>query len=272
LKFNQSFEKCGRGGRAMQRDFRPEMASGEASLLVRLGGKLVLEVLPAALASAIGAFLFAQYQFSGPAPAARAVTPAVAVPASAEMLQLVREEHAMIRDFLTAQRTAEQNRAVVANVPDAEASPTPGPALTAAVPQAADEPSAPKAVWRHDKTMVAGAGAPQSAAAALPPIIIAGARPAAATTPVLVASGQPASTALVPAPTGVSALLDRSPWPPTPPPAHPSIVAQTLAVPGHVVSVTLHAVMAIGGIPSWLGHRFGDEDVSAVAQLASSAS
>ena len=257
----------------MQRDFRPEMTSGEAPVLVRLGGKLVLEVLPAALASAIGAFLFAQYQFNRPAPA-RAVTPAVAVPASAEMLQLVREEHAMIRDFLTAQRTAEQNRAVVANVPDAEANPAPGTILMAAVPQAADEPSAPKAVWRHDKTVVAVAGAPQSAAAALPPIIIAGARPAVATAPVPVASGQPAATALVAAPTAVSAsaLPDRSPWPLAPPPAHPTIVAQTLAVPGHVVSVTLHAVMAIGGIPSWLGHRFGDDDVSAVAQLASSAS
>ena len=79
----------------MQRNIAASMKSGEAPLLVRLGGKLVLEVLPAALASAIGAFLFAQYQFNRVPAAAQTVTPAVAVPASAEMLQVVREEHAM---------------------------------------------------------------------------------------------------------------------------------------------------------------------------------
>ncbi len=238
----------------MQGNFEPR--SGEAPLVVRLGGKLVLEVLPAALASAIGAFLFAQYQFDRSAPAAHAATSAVAVPASAEMLQLVREEHAMIRDFLTAQRTAEQNRAVAANAATAEADPIADTTLIAAVPLPAVEPSVPKAALRHDRPIIAAASAPQSATAALPPIVIAGARLAATAAPVLVASAQP----------------DGSPWPPEPPPAHPSIVAQTLAVPGHVVSVTLHAVMAIGGIPSWLGHRFGDDDMSVVAQSSSSAS
>lgn len=252
----------------MQRNFAPGIGSGEAPVLVRLGGKLVLEVLPAALASAIGAFLFAQYQFDRSATAAHAIIPTVAVPASAEMLQLVREEHAMIRDFLTAQRTAEQNRALAANAADAEADPTADAKLAAAVPQRAELPSAAKAVSRHDRTLVAAAGAPQSAAAALPPIVIAGARPARVATPVLVASVRPA----VAAPAGVSAQPDASLWPPAPPPAQPSIVAATLAVPGHVVSVTLHAVMAIGGIPSWLGHRFGDDGMSAVVQQSSSAS
>jgi hypothetical protein len=253
----------------MQGNFAAMTRASETPLVVRLGGKLVLEVLPAALASAIGAFLFAQYQFDRSAPAAHA-TPAVAVPASAEMLQLVREEHAMIRDFLTAQQTAAQNRAVAANAADAEADPAVDTTLTVAVPQPAAQPSAPKAVSRHDKTIIAAAGTRQGAAAALPPIVIAGARPAGTTAPVLVASAQPAATASIAAPTGVSAsaLPDGSLLPP----AHPSIVAQTLAVPGHVVSVTLHAVMAIGGIPSWLGHRFGDDDVSVVAQSSSSAS
>jgi hypothetical protein len=250
----------------MQGNFAPMMRSVETPLVVRLGGKLVLEVLPAALASAIGAFLFAQYQFDRSVPAPRA-TPAVAVPASAEMLQLVREEHAMIRDFLTAQQTAAQNRAVVANAADAAADPALDTTLTDAVPPPAAQPSAPKAVSRHDRTTIAAAGA-------LPPIAIAGARPAAPAAPVLVASAQPAATAPIAAPTGVSAGAqpDGSLWPPAPPPAHPSIVAQTLAVPGHVVAVTLHAVMAIGGIPSWLGHRFGDDDMSVVAQSSNSAS
>src|SRR5579863_2531340 len=223
----------------MQGNFALRTGAGETPLVVRLGGKLVLEVLPAALASAIGAFLFAQYQFDRAAPAVHA-TPAVAVPASAEMLQLVREEHAMIRDFLTAQQTAAQNRAVAANAADAAADTAVDATLTAAVP----------------------------------PIVIAGARPAATAAPVLVASAQPAATAPIAAPTGVSASAqpDGSLWPSAPPPAHPSIVAQTLAVPGRVVSVTLHAVMAIGGIPSWLGHRFGDDDMSVVAQSSNSAS
>jgi len=229
--------------------------SGEAPLLVRLGGKLVLEVLPAALASAIGAFLFAQYQFNR-APAASPVTPAVAVPASAEMLQVVREEHALIRDFLTAQRTAEQNRAAAANVADARAAADATP--TAAVPtQVALLPDTPKAPAPRHRTVVA--------AAALPPITVTGVRPAPAA-PVVVASAQPVATVLVAAPASVGATPqqpDAGSWPVQPPPARPSMVAQTLAVPGHVMSATLHVVMAIGGIPSWFGHRFGDDGGSA---------
>jgi hypothetical protein len=272
LKFNQSFEKFERGGRAMQRNLAPDKGSGEAPLVVRLGGKLVLEVLPAALASVIGAFLFAQYQFERGA-SGQVTTPAVAVPASAEMLQLVREEHAMVHDLLTAQRTAEQNRAVAANVADNPAADLLDAAdsgLTAATSRRAELPDGPRTGSRHARTVVAAAGGRESAAAALPPIVIAGARTSPAA-PAIVASTQPAATALVVAPTSVSARSQPNPglWPPQPPPAHPSIVAETLAVPGHVVSATLHAVMAIGGIPSWIGHRLNDDDTGAVAQRAS---
>jgi hypothetical protein len=243
-------------------------------LLVRFGGKLVLEVLPAALASAIGAFLFAQYQFDRGAAAGHAVTPAVAVPASAEMLQLVRDEHAMIHDFLTAQRAAEQNRAVAADAADAQAADATAPANVTAVPQRAELPSAAKAAVRHNRAIAAATGATESATAALPRITISGAGPAPAVAPVVVASTPPDATALVAGPISVSATAQplAGLLPAPLPPAHPSIVAATLAVPGHVVSVTLHAVMAIGGIPSWLGHRFGDDDVGAVALPSSSAS
>jgi len=239
----------------MQRIIAPEMGSGEAPLLVRLGGKLVLEVLPAALASAIGAFLFAQYQFNRVPAGGQTATPTVAVPASAEMLQVVREEHAMIRDFLAAQRTAEQNRAAAADAQAAAAQGTADAMPTAAVPEpAALLPSAVKAPAPHGRTIVA---------AALPPIVIAGARSAPAPTavPVMVASAQPDAAAMVAAPTGGSASA-----------AHPSIVAETLAVPGQVMSVTLHAVMAIGGIPSWFGHRFGNDDLGTAVAASSSAS
>src|SRR5580658_6294295 len=96
------------------------MKIGEVPLLVRLFGKLVLEVLPPALASVIGAFLLAHYQFGHPA-ASGAAAPAAVAPASTDMMQLVREEHAMVRDFLLAQQAAETNRAAAADAADARA-------------------------------------------------------------------------------------------------------------------------------------------------------
>jgi hypothetical protein len=39
-----------------------------------------------------------------------------------------------------------------------------------------------------------------------------------------------------------------------------------------VVSVTLRAVMAIGGIPSWIGHRVGAADLDSEAVPAGTAS
>ena len=83
-------------------------APHEAPFLARFLGKLVLDVLPAALASVIGGFLFTQYQF-GHAAALRAAAEQVS-PASAEMIQLVRDEHAAIVDYLQTQSAAEQSR------------------------------------------------------------------------------------------------------------------------------------------------------------------
>jgi hypothetical protein len=202
-------------------------------LLVRLMGKLVLEVLPAALASVIGAFLFAHYQFARPASAPAAEPAMAATPASAEMMRLVREEHAMIRNFLVAQEAAERTRALAANAADARA--VAQAKLAAAPPRraatlAAAKPAAPRAT--------APLAAPGNGATALPPVVVAAEQPNPA--PVL-------------------------------PPRQPSLIAQTLAVPGHVAAVTLHAVMAIGGIPSWIGHRFGD-NLESAAPLPSTSS
>ena len=98
-----------------------------APLLGRFLGKFV-DVLPTALASLIGGFLFTQYQ------AGYTVTlqPAAeqAAPASAEMLQLVRDEHAMIRDYIKAQTAAEKSRNAAEDNEDARA-------LTGAKPAAA---------------------------------------------------------------------------------------------------------------------------------------
>ena len=77
-------------------------------MLKRFVGKLVVDVLPATFVSVLGGVIIAQYQLNhatAPHPATEQV-----VPASAEMMQLVRDEHAVIIDYLKAQMAAEKNR------------------------------------------------------------------------------------------------------------------------------------------------------------------
>src|SRR5579885_3451219 len=76
-----------------------------APLLARFLGKFVLDIMPAALASVIGGFLCTQYQFGhkAPQPVLEQVTPA-------EMMALVRDERAMITDYLKSQMAAEKSR------------------------------------------------------------------------------------------------------------------------------------------------------------------
>ena len=66
-------------------------------LLRRFFAKVVLNVLPAAMASVIGGILFTHYQLGG------AIAPQTGAeqlaPASAEMMKLVRDEHVLIVDF-----------------------------------------------------------------------------------------------------------------------------------------------------------------------------
>lgn len=86
---------------------KPVAAHG-APLMARFLGKFVLDIMPAALASVIGGFLFTQFHFGYGVskPVLEQVTPA-----SAEMMALVRDEHAMIVDYLKAQMAAEKSRA-----------------------------------------------------------------------------------------------------------------------------------------------------------------
>src|SRR5439155_20034410 len=65
-------------------------------------------ILPAALASVIGGFLFTQYQFGRTAPPQPALEQIS--PASAEVLALVRDEHAAIISYLDLQMAAEKSR------------------------------------------------------------------------------------------------------------------------------------------------------------------
>lgn len=215
-----------------------DVPAQQVPLALRLMGKLIVEVLPAALASAIGAFLFAHYQFGRPAEPAATAPAASAVPASSEMLQVVREEHSMLRDLLAAKQTAEQSQVAAVEATDtraaADAKPAGSAAPRAAVALASAKPAAPRNV--RPPVAAPAATASSGATAELTPIVI-------------TANQQVASVAP----------------PPPPATAQPSLVSTTLAVPGHVVSMTLHAVMAIGGIPSWIGHRVGATDLDTEA-------
>ena len=208
----------------------------DAPLLVRFLGKFVLEVLPAALASVIGGLLLAHYQFGHPAMLAPAVQPPA--PASAEMVRLVREEHAMIRDFLLAQDAAEKSRVAADDAADARATSDAAELAAAALRRTASAPVKPVSLPlpRARSSVVAAAteAVPQG------PLVIA--QPIEIPTP-------PASPF---APPGLIA-----PPPPVVASGHPSLVSTTLAIPGHVVGAALHAVSVIGGIPSWIGTRLG---------------
>ena len=208
-----------------------------APLLGRFVAKLV-DVLPTALASLIGGFLFTQYQAGyrpAPQPAAEQ-----AAPASAEMLQLVRDEHAMIFDYIKAQTAAEKSRNAAEDKEDArvvaEAKPAAAPVtrrpLVAAAP----------GVSRIKVSAVAATLAPAVHA----PRVIAQVEHAAAGAPEI-----PAADAA------------RQP---------DSLLAKTLTIKDSVVHATLHAVSAIGGIPNWiasLGDRLGGASTPSASRLVS---
>jgi len=215
---------------------RIAIAGRNTPLLVRYLGKFVLEILPAALASVIGGMLLAHYQFSHPSAAGAAVESSA--PATAEMVRLVQEEHAMIRDFLLAQSAAEKRQLAADDAADARAADDANLAAdalrrTALAPgKTVLLPLLPRA--KASVVAATAEAAPQG------PLVIA--------QPIEVSAPQPSAFA-PPAPIAL----------PAPPVAgdHPGLVASTLAIPGHVVGAALHAVSVIGGIPSWIGNRLG---------------
>jgi hypothetical protein len=192
----------------------------EMPLLVRFLGKLVLDILPAALASVIGGFLFTQFQF-GHVVAPRPATEAV-VPASAEMMALVRDEHAMMIDYLKSQVAAEKSRLAA---DDEESSRITADAEAAGVKAAPDAKLAAETATRR-------------IAAAL-----------VASKSVSPRTKSPAAIAAVPhAPLVIAqaeqndgvAPADRLARDPN------SLLAKTLDIKDHVVAATRHVVSAIG--------------------------
>ncbi len=193
-------------------------------LLHRFASKLVVDVLPATLTSIVGGLLVAHYQFGYVAPRP-AVEPAA--PASAEMVQLVRDEHTAMMDYIKTQIAAEKSRNAAADAADARAA-----AQARAIIETPVPPPVRPVTAVAPKPVVAARSKPVVAAAPLPPH-----------EPLAVAQAAPE-------PAAAPGALQPEPK---------SLLARTIDLKDHVVGVTLHAVSAIGGIPSWIA-SMGDHN------------
>ena len=210
---------------------------------------MVLEVLPAALASVIGGFLFTQYHFGHAAPQLVAVQPA-----SPEMMAMVRDEHALIMDYLKAQVAAEKRRDAAEDAATAHAE---AQARAAADSRLADALTASQTAARASAPPVAVAKAAPSvrrkssaALAAVPhaPLAIAQVNEAS---PIVVAdAGSPG---------------DRLASDPD------SLLGKTLDLKDHVVAATRHVVSAIGDVFNSVGGSIGSA-MSSVGRPFNSAS
>jgi hypothetical protein len=193
---------------------------------VRVLGKVVRDVLPGALASLIGTVLIAQYQFAHQA-APHPVTEQVA-PASAETMARLRDEHAMIMDYLKTQMVAEQSRDVAEDAATAHAAADAKLANARLAAEVLAQLGATTAVAKpaapHVKTAATVAAAPQA--------------------PLVIAQMQPAGN-------DDAAQGDRLASDPD------SLLAKTLDIKDHVVAATRHVVSAIGDIFGSLGERIG---------------
>jgi hypothetical protein len=194
------------------------------ALLKRLFDKIVHDALLAGLASVIGGLLLTHFQIAQtPQPTTVKVTPEMP-----EMMQLLRDEHVAIVDFIRGQAASEKNRGVaeqkprqgVAEVPPASVAQA-TPVLPAPRPSPATAMATPRPAAARGKTQL----------------------PAQAATPVptVEASAQPVR-------------------------ADDSLLAKTIGIKDRVISATHHAVSATGGaIPSWFGSagdRIGGEGQS----------
>jgi hypothetical protein len=213
----------------------------------RFVSKLVVEVLPAALASLIGGFLFTQYQAGRHEPA-QPVAVQVA-PASAEMMALLRDEHTAIVGYLKAQLTSEKSRIAAQDQEDARAA---ADAKMAAADAQATADAKAAALASADAKVEAKTAADAKALAA-----------AATRRLAAVAAAKPAHAKPAPAATTVAAttheplVIARADLPDTAQPARDpdSLLSKTLDLKDHVVRATKSMVSAIGDIPSWIADR-----------------
>lgn len=179
------------------------------TLAARLVSKLVLDILPAAAASLIGGLLFTHYGLG------RLIEPAAQVaPASAEMMQLLRDEHGLMVAFLNAELAREKAKLAAED----------------AVQRGSGEAAA-QAMTAAEATTIAALPHITPVSAAKP----AQSRVRTVSAPLVIAQVRPVDSADAPSP------------------APQSLVAKTVGLKDHVVSVTHRVVSVLGGIPSWIG-------------------
>jgi hypothetical protein len=251
-------------GRVMQQDLvKVNLTTGKlvtgklmsghgAPFLARFLGKFVLDIMPAALASVIGGFLFTQYQY-GHAPQRPALEQVT--PASAEMMALVRDEHAVIVDYLKSQMAAEKSRIAAQDadlaraqedtkVPDAKSADIKASAAASTVALLDVKPADTKPVSEAAPRRSASAATAKPIVwRAKPPVAMAAAVPLPAPrAPMVIAQPDPSQDA-----PGDVASSDRLASDPD------SLLAKTLDLKDHVVAGARHAVSAIGDMFASVG-------------------
>lgn len=219
------------------RMMQPKAVAGpDGPWLARFAGKVVLDVLPAALASVIGGFLFTQYHFGH-----AAAPPLVAVqPASPEMMAMVRDEHALIMSYLNAQMSAEKRRDAAEDAATARAV---AQAQASADAKLADALMASQAAERTSAQPVTVAKV-VPAVHRRPPGSVA----TAVHAPLAIAQANQADPMAVAEAEGTDDRLARDPN---------SLLAKTLDLKDHVVAATRHVVSSIGDIFSSVGGSIG---------------
>jgi hypothetical protein len=220
------------------------------ALVTRFFGKFALDILPAALASVIGGFLFTQYQLG------RAGPPAVQQmsPASAEVLALVRDEHEAIIGYLKAQTAAEKSRLAAEDADTARA--------VADAKVAQEDEAREKAAAEQSAVEIA-------LAAVAPPAMVSPAmapahRPSPATAAKVTLPRPKPAQAPIPPPLQLAAnQAEQIPQAAASVPAEglardpDSLLAKTLELKDHVVAATKQAVAAIGDMFASVGERIG---------------
>ena len=177
---------------------------------------------------------------------AGAPTPAVeqAVPASAEMIQLLRDEHAAIVDFLKAQTAAEKSRLAAED----EASARSVAEARMAAASSAAVPAAPVTASRRPETTVMAAKSAVSRGRAT-----AAATAAAPHAPAVIAQAEQSGGSSSAAPAAGKSN---------------SLLAKTLDFKDRVVDATIHVIGTLGSIPSLIasgGDRVGASNANAPA-------
>ncbi|HEX4556921.1 MAG TPA: hypothetical protein VH249_23225 [Xanthobacteraceae bacterium] len=181
---------------------------GRLPNLLRLGSKLVLEILPSIAATVIGGYLLTQLHFSRTSE----TPPPAAVAVAAPETPTVGEERAAIRDVLKARRENPQAPEVV----------RPKPATTASVPAGPPAPAA---------TEPTASSEPAERASSRPSVAVATAPPARRDPDVPRPRPEAAASVYVPAPPHGMPVATAVPVAPAVPvvPAAPSVAAPAAA-------------------------------------------